>query len=208
MKSNFDVDNFINRFKNNCKITDIKEFQANEIVTTFLPKRNQICVMLDGEAHLITYDKNGNKKILYYYRKNDIFGEALFKIYSDRELFVQAKKKCTVLFFPYDLAERCPETNCIYHIELLRNLPDLIINCVSAQNERMELLTKKGVREKLLTFFENQVLEAGNKTFELPFSLVDLSDYLMIERTAMMRELKRMKDDNLIKKNKNKFTLL
>ena len=70
------------------------------------------------------YDKNGNKKILYYYRKNDIFGEALFKVYSDRELFVLAKKKCTVLFFPYDLAERCPEVNCIYHIELLRNLPD------------------------------------------------------------------------------------
>ena len=72
----------------------------------------------------------------------------------------------------------------------------------------MELLTKKSVRDKLITFFENQSLEAGSKTFELPFSLVDLSDYLMIERTAMMRELKRMKDENIIKKNKNRFTLL
>ena len=46
------------------------------------------------------------------------------------------------------------------------------------------------------------------KAFELPFSLVDMADYLMIERTAMMRELKRMKDENIIKKNKNKITLL
>ncbi|MBQ9267773.1 MAG: Crp/Fnr family transcriptional regulator [Clostridia bacterium] len=207
MKANFDVDNFINRFKNNCRIVDIKEFQANEVITTFLLKRNQFCVLLDGEAQLITYDKNGNKKILYYYRKNDIFGEALFKINSDRELFVLAKKKCTVLFFPYDLAERCPETNCIYHIELLKNLPDLIINSISEQNARIELLTKKSVRDKLLTYFENQALEAGKKTFELPFTLVDLSDYLMIERTAMMREIKRLKDENIIKKNKNKITL-
>ena len=41
MKFDFDVDGFINRFKNNCRITDIKEFQANEVITTFLPKRNQ-----------------------------------------------------------------------------------------------------------------------------------------------------------------------
>ena len=108
MKKNFDVDNFVNRLKNNCKIVDIKEFQANEVITTFLLKRNQFCVLLEGEAQLITYDKNGNKKILYYYRKNDIFGEALFKVYTDRELFVLAKKKSKVLFYPYDIAERQP----------------------------------------------------------------------------------------------------
>ena len=208
MNPNFDINSFINRFRNYCKIADIKDFQANEIIMTLLPKRNLLCVLLDGEAYLITYDKNGNKKILYYYKKNDIFGEALFKMNTDRELFVQAKKKCTVLFFPYDKAEQCPETSCLYHIELLRNLPDLIINSISAQNQRLEILTKKTVREKLLTFFENQVLEARSKTFEIPFTLVDLSDYLMIERTAMMREIKRMKDENIIKKNKNKFTLL
>ncbi len=208
MKTNFDMDNFISRFKNNCKITDTKTFQPNEVITTFLQKRNQLCILLEGEAHLITYDKNGNKHFLHYYKKNDIFGEALFKINSDRELFVQAKKKCIVLFFPYDMAESCTESNCIYHIELLKNLPDLILNHISKQNERIELLTKKSVREKLVGFFENQILESGNKSFELPFSLVYLADYLMIERTAMMREIKRLKDEHIIKKSKNKITLL
>lgn len=206
MKKNFDVDNFVNRLKNNCKIIDIKEFQANEVITTFLLKRNQFCILLEGEAQLITYDKNGNKKILYYYRKNDIFGEALFKVYTDRELFVLAKKKSKVLFYPYDIAERCTE-NCIYHIELLRNLPDLILHSIAEQNFRMILLTKKSVREKLITYFETLSIENNNKSFELPFSLADLADYLMIERTAMMREIKRLKDENIIKKDKNKIIL-
>lgn len=207
LKLNFDVNSFINRFKHNCKITDIKEFQANEVITTFLPKRNQICVLLEGEAQLITYDKNGTKKILYYYKENDVFGEAMFDISSDKELYVLAKKKCIVLFFPYDLAERCPETTCIYHIELLKNLPDLIISGMVKQNKRMEILTKKGIRDRLLAYFEMISKEAHKKTFELPLSLVDLSDYLMIERTAMMREIKRMKDEGIIKKNKNKITI-
>lgn len=207
MSRNFDVDVFVNRLPLNCSLIDTKEFQANEIITTFLTRRNQFCILADGEAQLVTYDKNGNKKILYYYRKNDIFGEALFKVYTDTELFVLAKKKCKVLFYPYDLAERCTES-CFYHSELLRRLPDLILHSIAEQNFRMILLTKKSVREKLLTYFENQTLETGKNIFELPFSLVDLADFLMIERTAMMRELKRMKDEGLIKKSKNKITLL
>lgn len=207
MREKFDVDSFVNRLQYNCKLIDIKEFQTNEVITTFLLKRNQFCILLDGEAQLVTYDKSGNKKILYYYRKNDIFGEALFKVYTDRELFVLAKKKCKVLLYPYDIAERCTE-NCFYHTELLRKLPDLILHSIAEQNFRMILLTKKSVREKLLTYFETLSIEEGKKTFQLPFSLVDLSDYLMIERTAMMREIKRMKDENIIKKNKNKITIL
>lgn len=207
MKRNFDVDNFVTHLASNCKLCEIKEFKENEVITTFLMRRNQFCILLDGEAQLITYDKDGNKKILYYYRKNDIFGEALFKVYMNRELFVLAKKKSKVLFYPYDTAENCTET-CLYHIEILRNLPDLILHSIAEQNFRMILLTNKGIRDKLLTYFHSLSMENSNKTFEIPFSLTDLADYLMIERTAMMRELKRLKDENIIKKVKNKITLL
>lgn len=207
MKRNFDIDNFITKLQTNCKLCEVKEFQADEIITTFLIRRNQFCILLEGEAQLITYDKEGNKKILYYYRKNDIFGEALFKVYMNSELFVLAKKNCKVLFYPYDMAEHCTQT-CLYHVDILRNLPDLILHSIAEQNFRMILLTHKGVREKLLTYFNLLSLENNCKTFELPFSLTDLADYLIIERTAMMREFKRLKDEKIIKKTKNRITLL
>lgn len=207
MKRNFDVDDFINKLQNYCELSEIKEFQADEVITTFLVRRNQFCILLEGEAQLITYDKDGNKKFLYYYKKNDIFGEALFKVYINRELFVLAKKKCKVLFYPYDLAEHCSKTSCMYHIDILRNLPDLILHSIAEQNFRMLLLTNKGVRDKLLTYFNALSIENNSKSFELPFSLTDLADYLMIDRSAMMRELKRMCDEKIIKKNKNKITL-
>ena len=207
MKRNFDIDNFVNKLQANCKISEVKEFQANEVITTFLMRRNQFCILLEGEAQLITFDKEGNKKILYYYQKNDIFGEALFKIYTNKELFVLAKKKSKVLFYPYDIAENCTE-NCLYHIEVLRNFPDLILHSIAEQNFRMILLTHKSIRDKLLTYFRTLSVENNNKTFTLPFSLTDLADYLMIERTSMMRELKRLQDEKIIKKNKGQITLL
>ena len=155
----------------------------------------------------MTYDKEGNRKIIYFYKKNDTFGEALFKIYMDREFFVIAKKKCKVLFYPYDVIEHCTRS-CLYHIEILRDLPNLILHSIAEQNFRILLLSAKTVRDKLLTYFNNLSIENNSKTFELPFSLTDLSDYLMIERTAMMRELKRLKDEKIIKKSKNRITLL
>ena len=209
MKRNFDVNNFISKLQQNCKLSVVKEFEADEIITTFLLRRNQFCILIEGEAQLITYDKEGNKKILYYYKKNDIFGEALFKVHMNKELFVLAKKKCKVLFYPYDTAETCTDSSCFFHLEILRNLPDLILYNIAEQNFRMILLTYKGVRDKLLTYFNYLSMEnAGSKTIELPFSLTDLADYLMIDRTAMMREIKRLKDENVIKKVKNKIVLL
>ena len=80
MRKNLDIKSFTTKLQANCKLVEVKEFQENEIITTFLVKRNQFCILLEGDAQLITYDKNGNKKILYYYRPNDIFGESLFKI--------------------------------------------------------------------------------------------------------------------------------
>lgn len=207
MIRNFDADNFVDRLHNNCRLIEAKEFKEDEIITTFLSKRNQFCILLDGKAQLVTYDKDGNKKILYYYTKNDVFGEPLFKVYMDRELFVLAKEKCKVLFYPYDVAENCTEA-CLYHIEILKNLPDLVFSSIARQNFRMLLLTNKSVRDKLLTYFQILSSEKHSKTFELPLSLTDLSEYLMIERTAMMREIKRLKDEKIIKKNKNKITLV
>ena len=96
----------------------------------------------------------------------------------------------------------------MYHIDILRNLPDLILHSIAEQNFRMILLTNKKVRDKLLTYFHYLSAENNSKTFELPFSLTDLSDYLMIERTAMMRELKKMNDEKIIKKVKNKISLI
>lgn len=207
MKKYFDVDNFVAKLQKSCHLSVVKEFQADEIITTFLLRRNQFCILLEGEAQLMTYDKEGNRKIIYFYKKNDTFGEALFKIYMDREFFVIAKKKCKVLFYPYDVIEHCTRS-CLYHIEILRDLPNLILHSIAEQNFRILLLSAKTVRDKLLTYFNNLSIENNSKTFELPFSLTDLSDYLMIERTAMMRELKRLKDEKIIKKSKNKITLL
>lgn len=64
MRKNLDIKAFTTKLQANCKLVEVKEFQEDEIITTFLMRRNQFCILLEGEAQLITYDKNGKRKNL------------------------------------------------------------------------------------------------------------------------------------------------
>lgn len=207
MRKIFDVEHFIEEMRRNCGLTEVRKFKKNEIITTYLLKRNQMHILLKGEAYLARYDREGNRRIIYYLKKNDIFGEAFYKIHTDRELFVVAKKDCEVMFLPYDNIENC-SMDCTFHITLLKNLPDLILHRVADINYRTELLANKTIKEKLLSYLYNLSIEKNSKTFEIPTTLTELADYLVIDRTAMMKQFKKLTEEGTISKNKNKITLI
>ena len=99
MNSKLNIENFLNDFSTNCKNVQKKSFRKNQTITTYIQKRNQVCIILNGEADLVRYDLNGNKSIIEHFTKNDIFGEAFYIVTTNNELSVEAKKNCEVLFF-------------------------------------------------------------------------------------------------------------
>ena len=208
MDKNLNIEDFLKDFSNNCKNVQHKTFRKNQTITTYIQKRNQVCILLDGEADLVRYDLKGNKSIIEHFTKNDIFGETFYVVTTNNELSIEAKKNCDVLFFNYDnIYQKC-RSNCKFHQTLSENFSTLILNKVINLNTRIEILTKRSIREKLLGYFT--ILSTRNfyKTFSIPFSLTDLADYLSVDRSAMMRELKSLKDEGVIKKHGNKITLL
>ncbi len=208
MEINFDIKEFIQEFENSCQRIQKKTFLKNEIISSYIKKRNQFCILITGNADLVRYDFNGNRTIVEHFTKNDIFGEVFYSITTNNELLVEARETCDVLFYHYhDIYNKC-KNNCKFHQKLSANLPELILSKVMNLNMRIELLTKRTIRDKLIGYFTMLSTQNLNKTFPLPFSLTDLADYLSIDRSAMMRELKLLKEEGFIEKNGNKITLL
>lgn len=208
MDTNFNKKNFIENFKNNCTKVQIKKFIKGETVTTYIEKRSQICIVISGEVDLIRYDINGNKTIIGHYIDNDILGEVFYPANTNNELFAIARKNSEVLFYNYEsLSNKC-RRNCEFHKELTNSLGQLFLDKIVELNLRIELLTTKSTREKILTYF--RILSKGSllRSFTLPYSYTDLADFLSVDRSAMMRELKLLIDEGFIKKNGNKITLL
>ena len=83
-----------------------------------------------------------------------------------------------------------------------------MLDKITELNTRIELLTQRNTRDKILMYFSLISTRKQKKSFELPLSLTDLADYLNVNRSAMMRELKLLKEEGLVDKIGNRITLL
>ncbi len=208
MNINFDMNEFIKKFENSCHRVQKKTFSKNEVITSYINKRNQFCILISGNADLVRYDLSGNRTIVEHFSPSDVFGEVFYTITINNELVVEAREKCEVLFYIYDdLRTKCRNA-CKFHQELVDDLPELILSKVTDLNTRIELLTKRSIRDKLIGYFSMLSTRHLSKSFTLPFSLTDLADFLSVDRSAMMRELKLLKEDGFIEKSGNRITLL
>lgn len=203
--------NIDSSFKDNiCKIlkTNIIKYKKNEVITSYIEKRAQIGIVLNGKIELIRYDVNGNKSILEKYKENDIFGEFFYPVNSNNELSIIAKNDCEIIFFNYyDLFNNHISKGQLYY-DTINKLTLILSNKIIAMNKRLEVLSKRTIREKLLTYFEYNIKEKRSRIFYLDSTLSDLADYLSIDRCAMMREIKNLIDDGIIIKNNRKIKLV
>lgn len=208
MDETLEVTKFVEEFSKQCSKVQKKKFKKNETITTYIQKRKQVCILISGSADLVRYNFNGNRTIVEHFAQNDIFGETFYTITTNNELFVESRTECEVLFFNYnDIHQKC-KSSCKFHEKLNQLLPELILLKMIELNGRVELLTKRSIREKILAYFSMISQQKLSRTFIIPFSYTDLADYLSIDRSAMMREIKNLIEEGFIKKNKNKITLL
>lgn len=154
-------------------------------------------IVITGEAQLVHYDYNGNRTILAEYGEGDVFGD-IFSNIGSGEISVQAKLDSQIMFMDYDhIINRCKK-NCTYHNTIIQNMIQILSKRIYEQNERIEILTKRTIRDKLLKYFNSRTKATSSKVIYLPFSYTDLADYLGIDRSAMMRELKNLKTEGFV----------
>ena len=180
-------------------------FKKNESITSYITNRNYIFILLQGEADLVHYEINGSMSIIEHFSKNTIFGDAFHSFHNSNELVVVAKKKCHVLSFDYREILRMEQLN---FKEINTIISQLMFNKIAMLNHRITLLTRRTIREKLLSYFAFNSTRQYSRTFTLTVSYTDLAQYLSVDRSAMMREISHLIDDGIIYKSGREISLL
>ncbi len=181
-------------------------YKNNQTIAYSLGDRNVIGIIEEGSANLVRFDYNGERTIVEELYSGDIFSD-MFYSSTNSELLVIATSNCKVTFVSYDELINKAQTS-INALSFLDNLISLITDKLVKRNERIELLTTRTIRNKLLAYFELQTKKVNSKSFDLEYTYTDLADYLAIDRSAMMRELKHLKEDGFINDINRKITLL
>ena len=148
-----EVSELVENLSKNCVKMQKKSFSKGSIITTYIEKRKQICILLSGKADLIRYDLNGNKDIIDRFSKNDIFGEAFYPVNNNNELFALATEPCEVLLFLYDDVQIKCRTHCRFHTTLVSHVLELVLNNVVHQNTRIRFYRAKIIVKILFFLF-------------------------------------------------------
>lgn len=190
-----------------CFHARFKDYEPDEKISTYNQKENLVGVILEGEADLIKYDQDGYRNIIEHLGTQDLFGSMLYQPFDEGELEVVSCNKCRVIYFDYQhLIKRC-ENACLHHSLLVNNVLQIFSNKTRQLHSRIEILSQRSTRNKLLLYFQQQAFEHHSATFQLPFTLNAMADYLFIDRSAMLREMKKMREEGLIDSKGRNITL-
>ena len=187
-----------------------KSFRSDDLIYDFsVPKNDAVGVVERGCAALIRIDEEGVSTVMEELGPGGVFGKTLaFAGSSGDSLEVVCRTPCDVLFIDYPhMLKRC-EHACGHHSVLVQNMLRLMNDKAQALSQRVDVLSRRSIREKLLCYFRQLSKKAGSNTFVLPFSLSTLADYIATDRSAMMRELKRLREEGIVRSDGRQFTLL
>ena len=152
-------------------------------------------VVLRGTVHIENLDLWGSKSILSSISAGQAFAET----------YALAAEECEVLFVNISaFSGGAPGT---VHEKLLRNLLTVSMRKNLSLSQRIFCTTPKTVRGRLLTYFSAQAARSGSLQFEIPFNRQQLADYLNLDRSALSKELCKMRDEGLLTFEKNRFAL-
>lgn len=187
-----------------------RSFRPEELVYDFSEPRNDAVGIIErGQAVLIRIDEDGVSTVMEELGAGGVFGRTLAFVGSGRDsLEVICRTPCDVVFIDYPhILKRC-ENACLHHSVLVQNMLRLMSGKAQGLTERVDVLSRRSIREKLLCYFRQLEDKSGTSTFTLPFSLSTLADYIATDRSAMMRELKRLKEEGVLTSEGRTFTLL
>jgi len=190
-----------------CLSAKKKSYKKNEVILISGNIVNHIFIILSGSVQIVKENIDGKENILTELYSPEIFGEvfACANIVHS-PITAIASDKSEVLFINYKkIITSCP-SSCISHTKLIGNMLKLIAKKNLMLLQKIELLSKRTTRDRLLLYFDMQ--RGMAKKFTIPYNREDLAAYLCVDRSAMSNEFSKMQKDGIIKYKKNIFEVL
>ena len=182
----------------------IKEFGKNEIILSEYDKTNYLVIIFDGIVELQKVLSSGEIILIKVLGKYQTFGEA--SLFSEIESFpvkaISKTKSKVILIKKQEMIK-------LFSIneKVIINFLEIISNRTIMLKSRLELISESSIRKKISSYLLNEVNKKETNTVYLSFSKTKLASLLNIQRPSLSRELKRMKEDGLLRYDREKIII-
>ena len=182
-------------------------YQPNFKIAYLFKDKESIGLVIKGSLDIIRIDYNGTRTIIETIYEEEILGTSLTSLLSN-DYEIITKENTKILWLDYNVILSISDIKYRYYNQFIKNLLMISLEKNTLKNERIEILTQKTIRNKLLEYFRIEALKNRSKIIYLKSTWQDLADYLAIDRSAMTRELKNLKEEGFITTKGRVITLL
>jgi len=181
-----------------------KNYKKNDIILAENTKIEYFGIITNGKIALSNFDYFGNRNILNVFEKEDSFAEALVSLEIQIPHEVISLTDSSVVWIEYKSLSKS-----LYYQKILNNLLNIISTKNLILNKKLQILSKRTTREKILEYLATQKkLLSIDSNFEINLNRNEMADYLALDRSNLSRELGKLKKEGVIDFKKNKFKLL
>ena len=191
-----------------CFNARIRNFEEGEMIIRQGDRITNIYLILEGAVNIEKDSYWGRRIIITQLSVNDNIALAFVASKNiESNIDAVAAQNTRVLVLSYEKCTSMCQNACTRHKVLINNLFDILSKENIELIQKIENVSQKTIRDKLLTYLSNEARKRKSNSFEIPFNRQDLADYLNIDRSAMSFELSKLQKEGLIKYNKKKFVL-
>ncbi|MEB3012495.1 Crp/Fnr family transcriptional regulator [Parvimonas sp. D2] len=181
-----------------------KNYKKNDIILAENTKVEYFGIITNGRIAVSNFDYFGNRNILNVFEKGDSFGEALVSLETKIPHEIISLTSSSVIWIEYSSL-----SNSQYYQKILNNFLTIISMKNLILNKKLQILSKRTTREKILEYLSNQKKQLSlDSNFEINLNRNEMADYLALDRSNLSRELGKLKKEGIIDFEKNKFKLL
>ena len=192
----------------NCLSATQSKYKKDEFIFISGEKISTVGMVLSGQVHIIKEDFWGNRTIIAQISAGCLFGETYACVQAESlGVSVIASENAHILFMDIHRMITVCTSACDFHTKLIRNLLSVLAEKNLMLTKKMEHVSKRTTRDKLLSYLSAQSLKSGESYFEIPFNRQQLADYLSVDRSAMSNELCKLRDEGILTFQKNRFHL-
>lgn len=186
-----------------------KFYKKDELILMAGSTTNFLGMVLSGSLTIEINDVWGNRTILSYVEKGEFFAEA-FAILQDElvSVDVNANEESEIALFDMSMLHILKQTYSEWLLKLLNNLLMISVQKNMMLSQRSIHTSSKSARGRIMAFLNNTALKTKTTEFTIPFNRQQMADYLNLDRSALSKELGKMRDDGMIKFRKNYFKII
>lgn len=194
-----------------CSGAYYKLYKKNQIIFLQGTKIDVLCIIVSGSISIEKVDILGNNTYILDFYKGNLFGEQIILNKPSISPYTyKCSSDCKILCLPFH--EKYSTNNCKNSCPCRLLLRENLLNKIMENNmlliNKLEILSKKNIREKIITFLAYESEKCNSNKIQIPFSKSKFAEYLGVNRSALMRELSNMKDDGIIDLDSNTFIIL